>query len=572
MSYANTLTYQANIDAQHIFGTNSVATLIGYTIVNNQIVPQYVTNFSGTFTSGSYAYDEPFSGPSGLRFNATAGSTYYIAADTKGASSYIISNGVIVFNVGGRGPIQLNWAYHPAGVFRFASEDVDETGSLTVLTNHNPVLIYKCAETEGGGALGNNNSSGNLHGVVGPTTGVEEETTIHDHYPYDVQGLLVTVTRVAGASGRVSVDYSTVDGNTNTIINGDIPAVGGVDYTPVQGTLVFDDFEMSKTILIPIASRNPQDAGGGIINLNSSGPIQNRDFQVVLSNPQRDSAESTIVSPPRVDPIFGTVVCRILSTTIDPLGPSSLPVVTTNISVQFGGILVTNITTNNIIVDQFGNLLQPTNAIFNFSKAHYRVDRDSDAFWGATPLTVYVNRRGTNTAAFTVHYRFDEDYLDQNGPDDDNNEFPLQPGSDYAVPTPPNADAIKGTNSDFAGVGGDSGSLSFPGGQNNPFQSQPIHFTVQNNGLTEFNKDFLITLYEDDSHNNPFSVGMVDQCTVTILFDDTVPPRRLGGRTLQPGFRVRFGLRDKQHRSKHDRAQPRHRSGGGCLLCCVDRQ
>src|ERR1019366_3796727 len=50
---------------------------------------------------------------------------------------------------------------------------------------------------------------------------------------------------VAGSSGRVLVDYNTVDGSTNMLNNGDVPAVANQDYTPVSGTLIFDDFEMS---------------------------------------------------------------------------------------------------------------------------------------------------------------------------------------------------------------------------------------------------------------------------------------------------------------------------------------
>ena len=69
------------------------------------------------------------------------------------------------------------------------------------------------------------------------------------------QGLLVTVTRLAGSSGRVLVDYATTNlVNTNALLFGVSNAVAGVDYTPVSGTLVFDDFEMSKTIVIPINS------------------------------------------------------------------------------------------------------------------------------------------------------------------------------------------------------------------------------------------------------------------------------------------------------------------------------
>ena len=521
---------QENEDAQDIFNTNaSIISISGYTIVNNQIVLTYTTNNVGDYNYGTYDFIEPFTGPSGLRFNATAGNTYYIAVDTKANSGYIISNGIVVLGANGRGPLQLNWAFHPAGVFRFATEDVDETGN--VQTNGNPLLLYKCAETEGSGngLLGEINST---HGEEGPFNVNEYDTLFHAYYNYDVQGLLVTVTRVAGSSGRVSVDYTTVDGNTNIIKNGDIPAVAGTDYSPVQGTLTFNDFEMSKTIVIPIIDRNSFDVGS-LGGPGGGAPLQNRDFMVDLFNPQRDPSESAIVSEPRVDPIFGQVQCRILSTSIDPKGPSTLSIVTTNIS--FGGTL-TNIFTNTVIADQFGNLLQPTNALFNFSKSNYRFVRDAAAYWGTTPMTVYVNRRGTNNASVTLHYRFDTYFLDQYGPDDENNEFPLQPGSDYATPTPPNIAGIKGVNSDFAGVGGDSGTITFPGGKVNPYQSQPIHFNIQTNNLTEFNKDLHISLYEVDANNNSQPDGMVAECTATILFDDTVPPAGSVDELYNPDF------------------------------------
>ena len=102
--------------------------------------------------------------------------------------------------------------------------------------------------------------------------------------------MLVTVTRVAGSYGRVSVDYATADltlytnlmGTNRFLLNGDLPAVGSVtnysyftnifagttniftnsmvsvgDYASVSGTLTFDDYEMSKTILIPVYNNDP---------------------------------------------------------------------------------------------------------------------------------------------------------------------------------------------------------------------------------------------------------------------------------------------------------------------------
>src|SRR6185369_6849336 len=57
-------------------------------------------------------------------------------------------------------------------------------------------------------------------------------------------GVLVTVVRTNGSSGRVMVDYRTVD-NSGT-------AIPNIDYFPVSGTLVFDDYQMSTNFVVPL--------------------------------------------------------------------------------------------------------------------------------------------------------------------------------------------------------------------------------------------------------------------------------------------------------------------------------
>jgi len=60
----------------------------------------------------------------------------------------------------------------------------------------------------------------------------------------DVGNAVITVIRVGGSKGTLSVNYSTADGT----------ATAGSDYTAVSGTLVFADGETSKTFTIPIAN------------------------------------------------------------------------------------------------------------------------------------------------------------------------------------------------------------------------------------------------------------------------------------------------------------------------------
>lgn len=502
---------QYNYDAQSVFNTNITIFTNSY-VFNGTLYLQTFTNTSGTYAYADGDYTQPFWGPSGLRFTALAGTTYYIAVDTKLGYSYGISNGQQVLEYTRQtGNVQLSWAYHPGGVFRFATEGEDLTGNTD--TNGNPLLLYECAESEGDTFVNTD------HRIIGPVTAGEIDTTFGAYYTYDVNGLLVTVTRVAGSVGRVAVDYTTADGDKNIVKNGDVPAVAGIDYRTASGTLIFDDYEMSKTIYIPIID-------------DEGSPRLNRDFMVLLSNPRRDAAENGAVSAPRVDPVFGKVLCRILDCDIDPRGPTALQVLTTN-------AVTGDVTTNMTIADASGNLLEPTNAVFNFSKKSYRVPRDVQQYWG-TPVTIYVNRMGTNTSSQTVYYRFDNFFLTKNGIEDENYTFPLQAGSDYATPftaTPPKDGTVFGpTNFDFQGVGGESGTITFPGGKNNPFQSQPIHFTVFNDHVTGFNKDIHVGIYQEDSNGNPVQGGMVAECTVTILFDDTVPPAGSVDEFYNPDF------------------------------------
>lgn len=470
-----------------IYQTNPVVPFIRIGMVG-ETVTQPFSGFPGSFAQGS--------GASGLRFNATAGTTYYFAVDGK---------------FGFTGGFTLNWAYHSSGVLRFASENVDHTTGIPGM------LLYQAAESESTGLRLNTRLNQN-----------QFETTIHTDYGYQVPGVLVTITRVGGYSGRITVGYSTVDGTnisdhysydpTNDVVvpdgnpltlQGDAPAAALTDYDPVSGTLTFDDFEMSKTIVIPIID-------------DFFIPRPNRDFAVVLFNPQRDPSESPLVSQPRVDPFYGQALVRILDNDADPRGPAvGLDVVT-----NFDPILQTNVVVTNALIS-----LNSTNAIFNFMKANYRIPEDVADFWGNTPITVYVDRSGTNTGSASCLYRIDAPPL----VDDlslENEHFPLEPGSDYATPNT-NGDIIGRAPVDFSGSA--SGSLSWG---DKDFDPKAITFSVNNDTIPEFNEDFRIDLYEvvHDPNTHVRPVGMVSETTVTIMFDDEDPPAGSVDEFYNPDF------------------------------------
>ena len=188
--------YQQNYTAQNVFSVDS----------SNAPAPikiPFSSDYGSSFTQlisirgVQHYYYQPYFSPSGLKFNAKGGATYYFSVDTK-ASPYAFATSSVLY-----GPVVLNWAYHSSGVFRFASENIDQTGVKD--TNGFAMLLYQTAETE---------TSRRWSGTVNAAF---YNSTLRTYYRYDVPGVLVTVTRTAGSSGRVEVDYTTVDGDTNLL-------------------------------------------------------------------------------------------------------------------------------------------------------------------------------------------------------------------------------------------------------------------------------------------------------------------------------------------------------------------
>lgn len=412
-------------------------------------------------TLGQTGFRVLLGAPSAVRFNAQVGRTYYIAVGLK-ASLLGAASGQVV----------LSWAYHPGGVFRFATEDIFPQITPEGVRD---VPVYQCSEWEGLAA--------------------EDASTRQTYYQFGVPGVLVTVTRVAGSTGRMLVDYSTEEIlESEVLVPGqEIPAVAGMDFLPIQGTLVFDHGEMTKRLVIQVLP------DGGI-------PQTNRSFAIVLSNARPDPSESSEVAPPRIDGAFARAIVRILDADIDPVWERNFQPIGTN--------------------DPPDLLFMPTNPILNFYRVAHRTTEDVNEYW--SQVSIWVTRSGTNRDSVSLRYRVNN-FLGAGDPADpaemDNNVFPLQPGSDYATPTPPDDPiGIRGTNSDFEVTG----NYTFPGGGSldwgqNDFRDKAITLTITNDPLTEFNEDFQLFLYRNVD-NQPTLVGTVNQTTVTILFDDRDPP------------------------------------------------
>lgn len=376
----------------------------------------------------------PYSNPSKILFNAQAGTTYYLAVDGK---------------LGATGNASLSWSYHSAGVFRFSSD------------------YYVCAETE--------------------SMTLGSSTTARS-----VLGAHVTVTRVAGATGRAQVDLITADGSATAL----------TDYQTVLATLVFDDWEMSKSVIVPIIW-NP-----------TCGT--NRFFKVNLINPRLDPAESPAILPPRLDPDHSISTVLIEDFEGEPVGVSTnaLCAVTTTglVNIERATYRTTRqIGTVTIWVDR----MRATEG----SRIAWVVDSTTGPANTGNGLTdfndnglypVLSPRIGLNL--LSSYYHFD-----------------LSAGSDYAKPDPTTnfwltiwpspapPDFLPQYDHPPSGIWCGWGELSWG---KNDFAPKPCNITIFNNTLPNFNRDFVIRLYPVPGASDNSQIGNIGETVVTILNND----------------------------------------------------
>lgn len=245
--------------------------------------------------------------------------------------------------------------------------------------------------------------------------------------------------------------------------------IASTAFVSPNSTLTFDDYEMSKDIVVQVAPAGPAIPGFG--SLRSSV------INVALANARLDPLESLDLLPPIVG--VGTTEVNALSSSYPP-GPS----------------------------------------IYNFERSRFTVDKDIPGH-----ATISVQRTGFIGRASSVDYVINPTPTLSPGPlgppsvyvppnfnagRNPANTFDLEAGSDYALP-----------DVDFTPV---SGTLTWGANDPNPKQ---ITIQIHNNGLVENNADFQVQLYNatpaPSLPTDPGSgVGLINSCLVTILFDSVL--------------------------------------------------
>jgi hypothetical protein len=122
------------------------------------------------------------------------------------------------------------------------------------------------------------NSSGTVN-LYDPLPTVQFSASTYSGYDND-PGVLITVTLSAPYSLGVHVDYATGNGT----------ATGGVDYTPISGTLLFPAYQTSEVFIVHLLGDTTPD-GTETVPLTLSNPVN-----AILGNPS--SATLDINDPP----------------------------------------------------------------------------------------------------------------------------------------------------------------------------------------------------------------------------------------------------------------------------------
>ncbi len=272
--------------------------------------------------------------------------------------------------------------------------------------------------------------------------------------PFVPPAARVTVTRSAGSSGRVSVPYNVTTVSNQTDLNFD-------------GTLVFDDYQMSADIYVPLSAVPPQPVAG--TNIALPGIVS-----VTLGVPALDDLESPDLLPPDVGLNAATV---------------------TVLSRYYG-----------VSLEDWAN----TRTFFVIERSTFRVRR--------TQGTAVVYVIPSTAGPCSVQYAFSKTVRPAYSPTigstlpttptyiySANNTFQLQADSDYATP-----------GEDFVDAPAGGGTLTWATGESG---AKPINITILDTTNAQFNEDIEVELFNPRNGAAQLALGQVNTATVTILYD-----------------------------------------------------
>ncbi|PWU12314.1 MAG: hypothetical protein C5B50_21720 [Verrucomicrobia bacterium] len=322
-----------------------------------------------------------------------------------------------------------------------------------------------------------------------------------------------------------------------------------VDYVPVQGTLIFSNYQMAADIPVTVLpSGQARSATNLIVNHAVIAVIPQlalvSDPSGQTPNPYLDPIESQDIIPPRSDGFTNTLLNVLDDTAMTYL--ANPPAFVDSTQGGFWNCSQCRYVPPDDPHDPnwwFRGRFGLTN-IINLERSTLRCNKIVN---GQIFAHVAVLRFGANASqAVSVGYRisylyplnnfnhfFRDIFGNGDGPDRLNPCVGLQAGSDYAVPPSPfagqgllanNNNGLYGSPPDFGvdGNGQVEGTINFP-----PFNNiQFIDFPINDWHTVDFNKDLMVEIFvppatppQGQVDVNPF-IGFVRTCALTILFNN----------------------------------------------------
>ncbi len=203
-------------------------------------------------------------------------------------ASYIAGSGTF----GSSGTVNLQGT-NVVGSLNTLAVNASATLTFTVIPTMIATLTGSASVTSNVLDTNTSNNSASVSSTVVDRVGTIEFSTAGYSVPDNAGSAMITVNRVNGARGTVTVDYKTVP----------INAIPGLDYTPVSGTLTFPTGVTSETIVVPVLD-NPYNNQNHLVSL----VLSNVQTTATLGQPILGSVSTATLTIQDIDPDFSPLV------------------------------------------------------------------------------------------------------------------------------------------------------------------------------------------------------------------------------------------------------------------------
>ena len=209
-----------------------------------------------------------------------------VTSPLESGTSYVAGSGMVA--PAGSGTVGLQGSSVVASLGTLAP-GASATMTFTVVPSAIGTLTGTASVKSNETDTNTSNNSASVAAAVVDRVGTIEFSTTGYTVPENADSATITVNRVNGARGTVTVNYKTVA----------INATPGLDFTPVSGTLTFPSGATSETIVVPVLD-DPYDDRNELVSVVLSNVQTNE----TLGQPSLGSPSAATLTIQDIDPNF----------------------------------------------------------------------------------------------------------------------------------------------------------------------------------------------------------------------------------------------------------------------------